>query len=68
VQYVTEMDQMELGWESRVIDADHLVFDAHDGRFVINEHLMPSIPGMRRPPLQRLISNRFTRAILKRLR
>jgi hypothetical protein len=28
-------------WRSRVIDASELEYDAHDGKFVVNEHLMP---------------------------
>ena len=44
MSFVTDPGQMEWSWESRVIDASHLVFDAHDGRFVLNEHLMPPIP------------------------
>jgi hypothetical protein len=68
VHYVDDPAQMEWGWESRVIDATHLVFDAHDGRFVLNERLMPPIPGVQRRPLQRLVSNRFTRPIMRRLR
>ena len=51
MQYVIDPTQMEWGWESRVIDATHLAFDAHDGRFVLNENLMPPIPGVRRPIL-----------------
>ena len=62
VQYASDHTEMELGWESRVIDATHLVFDAHDGRFVLNEHLMP---GGRRPLPQRLAS--YARGIKKRL-
>lgn len=67
IQFITDPAQMEWGWESRVVDAAYLVFDAHDGRFVINEHLMPPIPGVRRPLLQRLGSNRFTRSIRRHL-
>jgi glycosyltransferase involved in cell wall biosynthesis len=68
LRYVSGPDQMEWGWESRVIDASHLVFDAHDGHFVVNEDLMPEIPGVRRPLIKRLVVNRFTRAIMHRLR
>jgi len=68
VQYVTDPTQMEWGWKSRVIDATHLVFDAHDGRFVLNENLMPPIPGVRRPLLQRLVSDGYTRSNVQRLR
>lgn len=28
-------------WRSRVIDVSELEYDAHDGKFVVNEHLMP---------------------------
>jgi len=45
MEYVADATELELGWESRVIDAEHLVYDAHDGRFVLNENLMPPIPG-----------------------
>ncbi len=66
-EFVTDRDEMEWGWESRVIDASHLVFDAHDGRFVLNEHLMPPIPDFRRPLLRRFVSNRLTRSIRSHL-
>lgn len=66
-EFVTDRDEIERGWESRVIDASHLVFDAHDGRFILNEHLMPPIPDFRRPLLRRFVSNRFTRSIRRRL-
>ena len=68
VRYLKDPTQMEWGWESRVIDATHLVFDAHDGRFVFNESLMPAIPGVRRPLIRRLVANRFTRPVIRRLR
>jgi hypothetical protein len=32
-------------WEERIVDASTLEYDAHDGRYVINDHLMPVIPG-----------------------
>ena len=67
VPFITDPAQMEWGWESRVVDAARLVFDAHDGRFVLNEHLMPPIPDVRRPLLRRLVSNRFTRSVRWRL-
>jgi hypothetical protein len=38
-------DDLERGWESRVVDAASLEFDAHDDRYVVNEELMPRIPG-----------------------
>jgi len=41
MQFVNRSAQIERGWESRVIDATHLVFDAHDGRFVLKRTLMP---------------------------
>jgi len=66
-EFVSNEHEMEWGWESRVIDASHLVFDAHDGQFVLNEHLLPPIPGARRSFPQRLISNRFTRSIRRHL-
>ena len=44
MQYVIDPTQMEWGWESRVIDATHLAFDAHDGRFVLNENLDATHP------------------------
>jgi hypothetical protein len=68
VPYFTNPAQMEWGWESRVIDAAHLVFDAHDGHFVLNEDLMPAIPGVRRPFIKRLVVNRFTRPIVRGFR
>jgi glycosyltransferase involved in cell wall biosynthesis len=46
--YTTDTELLERGWESRVIDANSLNYDAHDGRYVINEHLMPQIPEL--PP------------------
>ena len=67
MQFVTDPAEMERGWESRVIDARHLVFDAHDGRFVLNEHLMPPIPDLRQPLLRRFVSNRFTRSLRRHL-
>jgi|GEM_PF-530583 len=67
LEYATDPTEMEWGWESRVIDAANLVFDAHDGRYVLNKHLMPSIPGVPRPLLHRIVSNRFTRPIIRRV-
>ena len=67
VPYSTDATQIEWGWESRVIDASHLVFDAHDGRFVLNEQLMPPIPQVQRPLIERLVVNRFTRRFVDRL-
>lgn len=67
VPYHRDPTQMDSGWESRVIDAAHLVFDAHDGHFVLNEHLMPVIEGVRRPLMKRVVANRFTRPIINRL-
>jgi len=31
-------------WEERIVPAASLEFDAHDGRFVVNESLMPPLP------------------------
>jgi len=67
LEYVTEPTEMEWGWESRVIDARNLVFDAHDGRFVFNSYLMPPIPGITRPLYRRIVSNRYTRPIIRRI-
>jgi hypothetical protein len=52
VDYVTDVGELDLSWESRVIDARHLVYDAHDDKFVLNEHLMPPLPGTLRAKLR----------------
>jgi glycosyltransferase involved in cell wall biosynthesis len=31
-------------WRARIVSAAALDYDAHDGRFVLNEHLMPPLP------------------------
>lgn len=43
---ITDPQKMERTWESRVINASSLNYDAHDDRYVINEHLMPPIPDL----------------------
>jgi glycosyltransferase involved in cell wall biosynthesis len=64
--YVQPDDVLETTWESRVVRADRLYVDHHDGRFTINEHLMPTIPGtpvsveLRRLRDTRLLNNRLT--------
>jgi len=63
LEQVTDPTSLESDWESRVVDVKDLVFDAHDGHFVLNEGLMPPIPGIRRPFRRRLISNRYTRRL-----
>lgn len=63
VKYITDPARYDLGWESRVIDAAALDYDAHDGRFVLNEDLMPPIPGQSRPWAVRLRHNRLTRRL-----
>ena len=47
IAYAAGADELQRGWQSRVIDAASLEFDAHDGRYVLNEDLMPPIPGSR---------------------
>jgi hypothetical protein len=37
-------EQLERGWESRIIPAASLEYDSHDDRYVVNEHLMPTLP------------------------
>lgn len=63
VRYVKDPTKLECRWESRVIDASGLVFDAHDGNFSVNEDLMPPIPGVPRPLSMRLRHNRITRQL-----
>lgn len=48
IAYVTQDELLERGWESRVIPAESLQYDAHDGHYVVREDLMPPIP---EPPL-----------------
>ena len=33
-------------WRERVVDSGHLVFDAHDGHYVVNEDILPRIPSL----------------------
>jgi hypothetical protein len=43
-QFQSSQTALSVDWRSRVIDASELVYDAHDGRFVVNEELMPPMP------------------------
>jgi hypothetical protein len=61
--YITDPARLDFRWESRVVDARALVFDAHDGRFSLNEHLMPPIPGTLRAWREQLCYNRYTRQL-----
>jgi hypothetical protein len=45
---------VQRGWESRVVDAGALEYDAHDGQFVLNPRLMPPLPGTWRGNVARL--------------
>jgi hypothetical protein len=58
VAYVGDSASLDSSWESRVLDAKALVFDAHDGRFQFNEELMPPI--FPRPWWERMRYNRIT--------
>lgn len=58
VEYIRESEKFDGSWQSRVIDHRALEFDAHDGRFKINEDLMPPIPGVRPSLLSRLSYDR----------
>jgi hypothetical protein len=51
-------------WHDRVVPAAALDYDDHSGAFVINEHLMPSIPAPRRL-LPRPV-DRLQRAVVRR--
>jgi hypothetical protein len=46
---------MPTSWRARVVPAEALDFDAHNGLLVINDHLMPAIPPPW-SPLRRLIA------------
>ena len=52
-------------WEDRIVPASSLEFDAHDGRFIVNESLMPELPG--EPSAAGRVTSRL-RGTLRRLR
>jgi glycosyltransferase involved in cell wall biosynthesis len=58
IAYVTDAELLERGWESRIIPVESLEYDAHDGRYVVNEELMPPIP---EPPLGQELARIFRR-------
>lgn len=65
--YVTEEELLQRGWESRVVPAASLSYDAHDGRFTVDLNSMPAIP---EPPLAQEITRilgRIGRAARRRL-
>ena len=66
ITYINDRAKLDSSWESRVVDARALVFDAHDGHFEFNEDLMPPIPNTLRPWWERVRYNRFTRRIAPR--
>lgn len=69
IAYCTDAELFERGWRSRIIPTESLVYDAHDGHFIINEHLMPRIPVPVRSITQdtRALAKRVVRAIGRRL-
>ncbi|CAN1211872.1 Glycosyl transferase [Tumidithrix helvetica PCC 7403] len=49
---LSRQDQVETfqdSWESRILEASALDYDAHDRRYVVNEHLMPQIKSLQTP-------------------
>ncbi len=61
-------ENLNFSWESRVIEAELLEYDAHDGNFVVNESIMPTIRNMRYPLPQRLMQTQFMRSLKRHVK